>query len=91
MNRDRGYHPIYGTSLQPHQNEAVDDSKVRHHWWRDVDGFQKLCLIFNKLLVLKNIFVCKLISCFPYIVQEFILDLSLVYCMVSLKYTNVVH
>ena len=44
MNRDRGQNlsPIYGTILQPHQNEVANNSK-RHHWWRDPDGFQKLC------------------------------------------------
>ena len=44
MNRDQGYNlsSFYGTILQPHQNEAANNSK-RHHWWRDSDGFQKLC------------------------------------------------
>ena len=29
----------YGTILQPHQNEAANNSK-RHRWWRDPDGLR---------------------------------------------------
>ena len=41
--------------------EAASNSKP-HHWWRDADGFQELCVTLNKLLVLKNIFFCNRMS-----------------------------
>lgn len=44
---------IYDTILQSRQNEAANYSKC--HWWRDLDGFWKLCVTFKNLLLFKNI------------------------------------
>ena len=57
MNFDQGsYHlpPIYaGTILQPNKNGKTNSSRC--HWWSDPDGFRKLCVTFQNLLVLKYI------------------------------------
>ena len=41
--------------------EAASNSKP-HHWWRDPDSFQELCVTLNKFLVLKNNFFCNRMS-----------------------------
>ena len=59
---------LFNTMLQQeeimqvgHQTEAANNSE--HPWWRDLDGFQKLCITFKNLVVLANIFVqCNVLT-----------------------------
>ena len=53
---------LFNTMLQKeeimqvaHQTEAANSSE--HHWWRDPDGFQKLCITFKSFVVLANMFL----------------------------------
>ena len=41
------------------QNEAANNSKC-HHWWRDPDEFQTLCVTFRKLSRCWRIFFCNI-------------------------------
>ena len=60
MNRDQGYNlpPIYGTILQPHQNDAAAINSKHSHWRRSLDELRKLCLNFQTVFWRKRIFIC---------------------------------